>query len=43
MTFHLLPWIQIPGRGGVGITGTIRVTETGCEVMTNFECKLFNK
>jgi Xaa-Pro dipeptidase len=43
MTFHLLPWIQIPGRGGVGITGTIRVTETGCEEITHFEKKLFNK
>ncbi len=43
MTFHLLPWIQIPGRGGIGITGTIRVTEHGCEVLTNFDCRLFTK
>lgn len=43
MTFHLLPWIQIPGRGGVGITETIRVTENACEVITNFERKLFVK
>jgi len=43
MTFHLLPWVQIPGKGGLGITETIRVTETGCEVITNFEQKLFVK
>ncbi len=43
MTFHLLPWIQIPGKGGVGITETIRVTEDGCEILTNFERKLFLK
>lgn len=43
MTFHLLPWVQIPGEGGVGITETIRVTETGCELLTSFERKLFVK
>lgn len=43
MTFHLLPWVQIPGEGGVGITETIRVTETGCELLTDFERKLFVK
>lgn len=43
MTFHLLPWIQIPGKGGIGITGTIRVTENGCEELTHFERKLFEK
>jgi Xaa-Pro dipeptidase len=43
MTFHLLPWVQIPGKGGIGITETIRVTETGCEIITNFERKLFSK
>jgi Xaa-Pro dipeptidase len=43
MTFHLLPWIQIPGKGGIGITETIRVTETGCEIITNFERRLFTK
>lgn len=41
MTFHLLPWVQIPGRGGLGLTETIRVTENGCERITNFERKLF--
>jgi Xaa-Pro dipeptidase len=41
MTFHLLPWVQIPGRGGLGLTETIRVTESGCELITNYERKLF--
>jgi Xaa-Pro dipeptidase len=43
MTFHLLPWVQIPGRGGLGLTETIRVTENGCELITNYERKLFIK
>jgi len=43
MTFHLLPWVQIPGKGAIGITETIRVTETGCEILTNLERKLFVK
>lgn len=41
MTFHLLPWIQIPGKGGVGCTETIRVTETGAERITEFPRQLF--
>lgn len=41
MTFHLLPWVQIPGKGGVGCTETIRVTETGCERLTDFPRELF--
>jgi Xaa-Pro dipeptidase len=43
MTFHLLPWVQIPGKGSLGLTETIRVTETGCEQITNFDRKLFVK
>lgn len=43
MTFHLLPWVQIPGEGGVGLTETIRVTEDGCELLTAFERRLFVK
>jgi Xaa-Pro dipeptidase len=43
MTFHLLPWVQIPGKGGVSFSETIRVTENGCETLTNFERKLFVK
>ena len=41
MTFHLLPWVQIPGKGGVGCTETIRVTETGCELLTDLPRELF--
>jgi Xaa-Pro dipeptidase len=43
MTFHLLPWVQIPGQGSIGITETIRVTESGCELLTNLARKLFVK
>ena len=43
MTFHLLPWVQFPGKGAIGITETIRVTENGCEILTSFERKLFAK
>jgi Xaa-Pro dipeptidase len=43
MTFHLLPWVQIPRKGSLGLTETIRVTEDGCETITNFERKLFVK
>lgn len=43
MTFHHIPWVQIPGRGGIGFSETIRVTETGCEVITNLERKLYIK
>lgn len=41
MTFHLLPWVQIPGKGGVGCTETIRVTADGCEYLTDFPRELF--
>ena len=41
MTFHLLPWVQIPGKGGVGCTETIRVTETGAELLTDLPRELF--
>jgi len=41
MTFHLLPWVQIPGKGGVGCSETVRVTEDGCEVLTDFPRELF--
>ncbi len=43
MTFHLIPWVQIPGKAGIGCTETIRVTETGCESLTQFERRLFCK
>lgn len=43
MTFHLLPWVQIPEVGGISFSETIRVTENGCEMLTNFERQLFVK
>ena len=41
--FHLLPWVQIPGKGSRDLTETIRVTEDGCEQITDFERKIFVK
>ncbi|MEJ2353130.1 MAG: Xaa-Pro peptidase family protein [Anaerolineales bacterium] len=43
MTFHLIPWVQVPGKGGISFSETIRVTGDGCETITNFERKLFVK
>ena len=43
MTFHLIPWAQIEGKGGIGFSETIRVTEDGCEIITQLERKLFVK
>lgn len=40
MTFHLLPWVQIPGKGGVGCTETIHVTASGAERLTCFPREL---
>lgn len=37
MTFHLIPWVQVPGHGGVGLTETIVVTENGCRSLFDFE------
>ncbi|WP_427965267.1 M24 family metallopeptidase [Altererythrobacter sp.] len=42
MTFHLIPWVQVPGHGGVGITETIVVTEDGCRSLFDFEKKVFS-
>lgn len=41
MTFHLIPWIVAPGVAGVGISETVRVTETGAERMTSVGRKIF--
>lgn len=41
MTFHVLPWIQIAGQGGISLSETVRITETGCELLTNFERSIF--
>lgn len=43
MTFHLIPWAQIPDKGGIGFSETVRVTEDGCEFITNLDRKLFIK
>jgi Xaa-Pro dipeptidase len=43
MTFHMLPWVQVPGEGGISFSETIRVTEDGCEVLTDFPRELFVK
>lgn len=34
MVFHIPPALRTYGRGGVGFSETILVTETGCEVLT---------
>ncbi|HXA95786.1 MAG TPA: Xaa-Pro peptidase family protein [Candidatus Dormibacteraeota bacterium] len=34
MTLHLVPYLLLPGLGSVGFSETVRVTETGCEVLT---------
>lgn len=41
MTFHNIPWVQLPGVGGMGFSETIRVTEDGCETLTNLQRKLW--
>ena len=41
MTFHLIPWVQVPGAAGVGLTETVRVTPSGCELLTQFERRMF--
>jgi len=43
MTFHLIPWVQVPGMAGVGITETVRVTEKGCERLTDFPRQVFER
>jgi Xaa-Pro dipeptidase len=34
MTLHLVPHLLLPGLGSVGFSETVRVTESGCEVLT---------
>lgn len=41
MTFHMLPWVQVPGEGGISFSETIRVTEDGYELLTGFDRALF--
>jgi Xaa-Pro dipeptidase len=41
MTFHLLPWVQIAGQGGISFSETIRITADGCELLTDFPREIF--
>lgn len=43
MVFHLIPWIQIPGVAGIGISETVQVTPEGGKSMFDFERCLFSK
>lgn len=43
MTFHLIPWVQVPGKAGISLSETIRVTEDGCEALTHLERRIFVK
>ncbi|AXF57991.1 M24 family metallopeptidase [Salicibibacter kimchii] len=42
MTFHMIPRLWI-GDSGIEVSETFRVTENGCETLTDFERKLFVK
>ena len=33
MTFHLIPFIKVPGQYSIGVSETVRVTETGYEIL----------
>jgi Xaa-Pro aminopeptidase len=41
--FHLIPWIQVPGQAGIGISETVRVTPDGGESLFTFDRRLFVK
>ena len=44
MTFHLIPFLHLPGLTTIGVSETIHITENGCESLTpNLERKLFVK
>lgn len=43
MVFHLIPWGLVPGEFAMGLSETIRVTDTGCEVMTKLPREVFVK
>ncbi len=43
MVFHLIPWIQIPGKAGIGLSETVRVTPDGGETLFSLERRLFVK
>lgn len=41
MVFHVIPSLRIPGVGGFGTSETVHVTDSGPEVLTRFESRLF--
>ena len=41
MVFHLIPWIIVPGKQAMGFSETVRVSEDGYELLSQFERKLF--
>ncbi len=41
MVFHLVPGVFVPGRYLINISETVLVTESGCEVLTDFPRELF--
>lgn len=41
MAFHLVPGVIVPEKYLISVTETVLVTETGCEVITNFPRDLF--
>jgi Xaa-Pro dipeptidase len=41
MTFHLVPGITIHGKYELTFSETVLVTDTGCEVLTNYDRSLF--
>jgi Xaa-Pro dipeptidase len=41
MTFHIPSMVKIFGVADAGTSETVRVTETGCEVLTRFDRRLF--
>lgn len=43
MVFHMIPWALVPGEFAMGLSETIRVTETGCEIITRFPRQVWVK
>lgn len=42
MTVHLIPFFKVPGKFSIGVSETVLVTESGCEVLeTNCPRRLF--
>ena len=41
MTFHLVPVLLIQGLGAIGFSETVLVTDSGCELLSQFPRRLF--